>query len=209
MTTAVDFWVDPACPWCWNTARWVVDEVAPQRDLEIRWQSISLLMKNQPPEDSPYYEGTLKTLRMLRVMEAIRAAEGDAAISDWYLLCGTRVHHDQTADFDLADALESIGLDRDYAKAADDADTWDPIVRAGQEAGLALTGDDVGTPIIAFTGSDGERRGIFGPVISRIPTGDDALAMWDAMEAFTKVDGFWELKRTRTEGPIFPERLDY
>ena len=47
------------------------------------------------------------------------------------------------------------------------------------------------------------KRGIFGPVITRVPDDAQSLRVWDAMEAFTTMDGFWELKRTRTEGPDF------
>ena len=50
----ISFWVDPACPWCWMTARWTVDVVAPQRDLEISWEPMSLLWKNQPAADDPF-----------------------------------------------------------------------------------------------------------------------------------------------------------
>ena len=81
-------------------------------------------------------------------------------------------------------------------------------VRTGMDAGLELVGNDVGTPIIAFTASDGVKRGIFGPVITRVPTGEQALRVWDAMEAFTTMDGFWELKRTRSEGPNVGDRPD-
>jgi hypothetical protein len=70
----------------------------------------------------------------------------------------------------------------------------------------ALTGNDVGTPIIAFYNLDNERVGIFGPVITRVPTGDHALQLWDGMVAVATVPGFWELKRTRTENPEFGER---
>ena len=205
MTTDVEFWVDPACPWCWVTARWIVEEVAPRRDLAITWQPISLLFKNDPPVDSPYYEGASRTHRMLRVMQAIRAELGDGAVFDWYWQCATRVHHDQDSGFDLADALEHIGLDRKFADAADD-ESWDASVRAGMDRGLELVGNDVGTPIIAFSADDGVTRGIFGPVLTRVPTGEQALKVWDAMEAFTTMDGFWELKRTRTEGPSIGER---
>ena len=75
--TTVEFWVDPACPWCWVTAKWIVTEVAPRRDLSLSWQPISLLFKNNPDPESQYYENTLATHRMLRVMEAERAARGD------------------------------------------------------------------------------------------------------------------------------------
>jgi hypothetical protein len=66
---------------------------------------------------------------------------------------------------------------------------------------LALVGDDVGTPIIAFENSDGVRAGYFGPVISRVPSTEKSLAMWDALVTMMDVDSFFELKRTRTESP--------
>ena len=49
------------------TARWVVDEVAPKRDLRITWQPISLLFKNEMTEADEPYPRYLKTHKMLRV----------------------------------------------------------------------------------------------------------------------------------------------
>ena len=181
--------------------------MAPQRDLRITWHPISLLLKNQPSPDSPYYAGTLVGHRALRVMEAIRAEHGDAPVFDWYWQCGTRIHHDEDRDFDFGDALRAIGLDAALAAAADD-ERWDTSIRERMDAGLELVGNDVGTPIIAFTAADGVKRGIFGPVITRVPDVEQSLRVWDAMEAFTTMDGFWELKRTRTERPEFGPRPD-
>jgi hypothetical protein len=59
----------------------------------------------------------------------------------------------------------------------------------------------VGTPIIALENSDGVRAGYFGPVISRVPSTEKSLAMWDALVTMMDVDSFFELKRTRTESP--------
>ena len=187
------------------TARWVVDEVAPQRDLNLIWQPISLLFKNQPEPDSDYFDGAMVGHRMLRVMEAIRAELGDAAVFDWYWQCGTRLHHDHDEDTPLADLLEHIGLDRKFADVADD-ERWDTEIRTRMNVGLELVGEDVGTPIIAFRCADGTKRGIFGPVITKVPSTEQSLKVWDAMETFTTMDGFWELKRTRTEGPEFGTR---
>lgn len=171
------------------------------------WQPISLLFKNEPAEGSPYREGAMIGHRMLRVMEALRADSGDQAVFEWYWLCGTTLHHDKRRDADLGDLLEHLGRDRKYADAADD-DRWDAEIRSRMDAGLALVGDDVGTPIIAFECHDGAKRGIFGPVITRVPDVEQSLKVWDAMETFTTMDGFWEIKRTRTEGPEFGERPD-
>ncbi len=189
------------------TARWVVDEVAPHRDLNLIWQPISLLFKNEPPEDSPYYDGAMVGHRALRVMEAIRAEHGDAQVFPWYWQTATRIHHDQDRSFDLADALTTIGLDPALAAAGDD-ERWDAEIRTRMDAGLELVGNDVGTPIIAFGCDDGTKRGIFGPVMTKVPDTDKALAFWDAMEVFVTTDGFWELKRTRTQSPEFGERPD-
>jgi hypothetical protein len=185
------------------TARWVVDQVAPQRELHVTWQPISLLLKNAPDPESPYYAGAMVGHRALRVMEAIRAEHGDAAVFDWYWQCATLIHHDgaaQNGGIDLPAALERVGRDPALAAAADD-ERWDTPIRTRMDEGLALVGDNVGTPIIAFTAADGVRRGIFGPVITRVPDAEQSLRVWDAMEAFTTMDGFWELKRTRTESP--------
>lgn len=186
------------------TSRWLV-EVAPERDLEIKWKSISLLVKNKPPEDSDYYGPVLKTHKMLRVFESVLADEGNGPAGDFYTELGRRIHHDQDRDFDVADALSAVGIDTRHAAALDD-ESWDPKIQAAMDDGLGLVGDDVGTPIIAFENSSGIRNGIFGPVISRRPTGDDVLGLWDGMAAMMNVDGFWELKRTRTQPPDFGER---
>lgn len=187
------------------TARWVVDEVAPQRDLEVVWQPISLLFKNEPAEGSDYHSGAMVGHRCLRIMEAIRAEHGDGPTFDWYWQCGTRIHHDGERPVDFAAALAAIGLDPTLATAADD-DHWDAEIRTRMDEGLALVGNDVGTPIIAFGCDDGTKRGIFGPVITKVPDTDTSVRFWDAMQVFVTTDGFWELKRTRTIGPEFGSR---
>ena len=64
--------------------------------------------------------------------------------------------------------LEQAGLPAGLADAFDDA-YWDGEFQADTDEALALTGKDVGTPIIRF----GPPRGpaFFGSVISRLPTG--------------------------------------
>ena len=99
----------------------------------------------------------------------------------------------------------AVGLDPSYAEAAED-EKWDTEIRTRMDAGLELTGQDVGTPIIALDDRDGVKQAYFGPVISAVPPTEDSLAMWDALVAMMNVKGFWELKRTRQVGPDFGER---
>lgn len=190
------------------TARWVVDEVAPHRELNIVWQPISLMFKNDVQPDAEHYPAVYKTHEMLRVMEAVRAELGEEAVQRWYLLAGTTVHHDGARDTaDFAKMLEHLGFDPKLADAAND-DGWDTELRRRMDIGLELAGNDIGTPIIAMDNSDGERQAYFGPVITRVPPGDLSLKLWDALRAMMDVPGFWELKRTRTESPEFGDRPD-
>jgi DSBA-like thioredoxin domain len=197
----LDFWIDPACPWCWITSRWAED-IADDRQLDIRWRSISLLFKNDPPVDSPYYAGVVRTHGLLRVMEAVRAAEGDAPLGRFYTVAGEHIHHQGDRDFSVEELLTEAGLSTDYAGAFDD-EQWDAVIRAEMDEGLALVGNDVGTPILAFDSDTGQRVGWFGPVISRRYAKPEALKLWDGLMMMAGIDGMWELKRTRTEAPNF------
>ncbi len=189
------------------TARWVVDEVRPHRDLTVTWQPISLFFKNEPEEGTDHHRYLHKTHKLLRVLESVRTDSegGDGDVESLYIEYGRRIHHDTAVDFEPADALAAVGLDARHAAAFDD-ESWDAEIRTRMDRGIALAGDDIGTPIIAFEDRNGDMQGYFGPVITRVPPTKDSLAMWDALVAMIDVQGFWELKRTRTEGPDFGDR---
>lgn len=197
----VDFWLDPICPWCWLTSRWI-DDVAPHRDLTINWRSISLMQKNELQPDSPFYEKANHTLGLLRVFETVKTAHGNEAAGRFYTALGTHIHIKQDPLVAPAVALADAGLDAVHADAYANVEL-DALIRSEMEAGLALVGNDVGTPIIGFDNQDGNRVGFFGPVISRRLNQQDALDMWDGMMLMGRVDSFWELKRTRTQNPSF------
>ena len=133
-------------------------------------------------------------------MESVRTTDGNNGVFKLYWEFGARIHHDKETPFDPADALATVGLDRSHAAAFDD-ESWDAVIRSGMDEGLALVGNDVGTPIIALENSDGVKAGYFGPVITRIPSTEKSVAMWDALVAMMDVDSFFELKRTRTDSP--------
>ncbi len=171
----------------------------------MHWQPISLLFKNDPDPESAYYAASVVTHRMLRVMEAARenassTDEGNRCVFKLYWEFASRIHHDHDHAVDIADVLTTVGLDESLAAAADD-ESWDSVIRTKMDDGLALVGDDVGTPIIATTNSDGQRVGYFGPVITKIPDAADSAKLWDALMDMMDIDGFYELKKTRAEMP--------
>lgn len=199
--TKVEFWFDPACPFCWMTSRWLVD-IAEERTLEIDWQPISLLFKNETTEESSFYAEVSFTRDLLRVVESVRAAGRADAIGSLYTEFGRRIHHQDMPIFDAAEVaaiLDELGLDVGHASALTD-ESFDAAIKLGMAEGLSLVGDDVGTPIIALTGRSG-RVGLFGPVITKLPGEHDRLRLWDGFLAMVDTPGFFELKRTRQDTP--------
>src|SRR5581483_11846559 len=104
----------------------------------------------------------------------------------------------------IQDALEEAGLPKTLADAAD-SDAYDEALRASHKEGISLVGEDVGTPVIAVDGPDGSRVAFFGPVVTPAPKGEAAARLWDGTLLVAGIPGFYEIKRTRTVGPIFDD----
>jgi hypothetical protein len=207
------FYFDPVCPFAWLTSKWV-RIVASQRDYRVDWRFISLRILNAhidyashfPPE---YEAGHTAGLRLLRVAARVRAEHGRDAVGPLYEGFGTRIF-DTSRDVDplsasgqgsqdmLEPLLRDAGLPTGLADALDDQ-TLDDEIRAETEEALALTGRDVGTPILHFQPPGG--TALFGPVISRLPSADEAGELWDHVIALAAFPGFAEIKRSLRERP--------
>ncbi|PNE42339.1 DsbA family protein [Streptomyces noursei] len=207
--TPADFWFDPLCPWAWLTSRWML-EVEKVRPVQVRWHVMSLAVLNENKLDelpAQYAENMRpggKAWGPVRVVIAAQQLHGDEVVGKLYTALGTRFHNagEGVTREAIAAALADAGLPADLIDYAD-KDTYDAELRASHKEGIDLVGQEVGTPVIAVPGPDGDQIAFFGPVVTPAPKGEQAAKLWDGTLMVASIPGFFEIKRTRTQPPTF------
>ena len=180
-------------------------EVQQVRDVDVSWHVMSLAILNDGTDISEEYRAWVdQAYGPVRVITAARLEHGEGVVLPLYTALGAEFHLAGNRDHEGATvkALAAVGLPETLASAATSTE-YDGALRESHGAAMALVGTDVGTPVISVRGADGDRVAFFGPVVTPAPKGDDAGRLWDGTLLVVSTPGFYEIKRTRTEGPSF------
>jgi 2-hydroxychromene-2-carboxylate isomerase len=194
MTTA-EFWFDPMCPFAWITSRWI-KEVEQVRDIEVTWRIMSLGYLNQDKDIPQEYREMLKDAwGPVRICQAVSESYDQAKLFDLYTAMGTRIHNEQEGRDKavMTKALQDVDLPVELADAWDDT-SYDEAIITSHHLGMDQVGDEVGTPTISIEGT-----AFFGPVMTKIPRGEEAGEIWDATVRIAAYPHFFELKRSRNQ----------
>ena len=191
---AVDFWYDVTCPFAWITSRWI-QEVEQVRPIQVSWRPMSLTILNEGrdiPED--YAEAMKRAWVFARAVAAVVFGGYEDLSGGLYTELGVRIHNEGRRDAEqiIAEAYEALNLPTELNERGQ-AGEFDEALKASHDAGIGLVGDEVGTPIVSFN-----NVAFFGPVMTRIPRGEEAGEIFDGAVALAKYPYFYELKRSRT-----------
>ena len=190
----VTVWLDPVCPFSWNTARWL-DAVAEKTGLAIDWQLMSLAVLNEGRELPPAQQARMRdSLQVGRLMAAIAREQGTTGWTAAYFAFGERYfdRSEPLNDSLVAHVLTTAGV-LDATAAAISDTTLDEHVRHQHEAGQDALGETGGSPILRIDGHT-----FFGPVLTALPDAEATTALFEAVGTLAATPQFTQLQRPRT-----------
>lgn len=199
-SSSITLFVDPSCPFAWISSQWL-KEVQKETGAPYRLRLLSLSVVNQGRDiDQWYRQFNDRAWGPARVGAAVLSQYGQEAFRRFYEAVGMRIHIGgrDAGEEVLTESLAAGNMDRTMATAADD-DSWDHQLKELTAAAVGPVNEDVGTPII-----HAPEGAFFGPVLTSIPRGRDAVEIYEAVRALARHDSFVEYKRGRN-GAVMTE----
>ena len=145
-----------------------------------------------------------------RLFNAVFSQDGQEAVDKLYTALGTKIHNENRIDrhahvdepehaFDelIKETLAEVGLPEERLAQALTTE-FDELMRENHAEAMKEVGNDVGTPVVKLNDV-----AFFGPVLTRIPRGEEAGKIFDGSVAVASYPYFFEIKRSRTEDPRF------
>lgn len=188
---ALTFFFDPLCPWTWRASRWI-REVQRQQDLDVAWRFFSLAEANNfadPIVRAP-----------LRMAALARREGGNEAVATVYSEMGRAIHEagiDARKPGGIESALDlAAGEGRIdptlFERAMADHTTLDEVLADHREATDRYRA--YGVPWLV---REGQEIGFNGPILTQVPEGTTATALWEHLSFLIAQPYFYELKRER------------
>lgn len=141
----VTLWLDPVCPFSWNTARWL-RTVAEKTGLAVDWELMNLAVLNEGRDLPPAQRARMRDSQQIgRLMAAIAREHG----TEWaaaYFAFGER-YFDRAEPVDanlVAHVLMTVDTRAAIAAAVSDA-SLDELVRQQHQAGQDALGETGGS----------------------------------------------------------------
>lgn len=190
--TSVDFHFDLMCPFAYQTSVWI-REVRALTGLEINWRFFSLEEVNRAEgKKHPWEREWSYGWSMMRIGARLRRLDMQY-LDAWYARAGRALHMDGHKPHEPAVArylVSEMGLDPDLVdEAIADPTTHDEVLA---EHRRVVDAGGFGVPTLFF-GDDC----LFGPVLIDPPTGDAALALWDAVVTWLDHPHLFEIQRPK------------
>jgi 2-hydroxychromene-2-carboxylate isomerase len=189
----VDFYFDPTCPYTYRVSRWL-REVAQVRPVEIEFKFLSLLEANRG-NNNPPRETHVHSYATFPLLAKAREQAGNAGVDRLYLALGQARHEqgESLGDPAVVDrALTDAGFDPAWRTDLPDRPALEERVLAEHRDAV----DRLGAFAVPTLSIDGG-KGVFGPVLTAIPTGEDAGELWDHFSYLVRRDDVFEFKKPR------------
>lgn len=202
MTEAITFYLDPMCPYSYQTSVWIRDVRAQREDgLDITWKFFSLEEVNlEPGKRHPWERPWSFGFGQMRVGTLIRREQGNDALDRWYAAIGHAFFYEGRKTHqpdEHAAVIAEAGFDADLVdRALADETTLDEPRLEHQDAVARYGAHGVATIILPGD------YALYGPVVVPAPRGDDALALWDLVRGMARFPHLYELRHPKTHDDL-------